>query len=184
MTAATTEKILANLQAALAGLTPTRLRFGRSGALCLTVLDTSLLRVARVVRDLELAHFARLENLSCAHLDDQFQLTYFLRESRHGMATAKGAMSAPVTNGGAELILKTTFKAPEKNQQGGPDWPSVTGVWPEAAPFEAEISEFFGIRFVPRVAGETESSRPYVGFPLRKDYVFPRELLGREMDAE
>jgi NADH:ubiquinone oxidoreductase subunit C len=110
-----------------------------------------------------------LENLSGVQLEGAIVMTYFLRPSTVSPSDAQ------------PLILRVSARlaSPAKEV----DVPSVAGVWAMAAPFEAEIQELFGVRFLgadgrPAHEAGIRLPRDWNGFPLRKNYVFPTQFLG------
>lgn len=111
----------------------------------------------------------RLENLSAMHWDGAIVLSYFLRSSKDGHVVVVRATQEP------------------KKATGWVKFPSVRASFPAAEAQELEISEGLGVRFVAKdqdlAATDPEGGRstrfPGVeGFPLRKDFSFPREVLG------
>jgi Ni,Fe-hydrogenase III component G len=163
-----TGEILSKLKAAVPGSVLEKSRFGRSAHLAVWVETRSLPEVAAFLsQDPEVA-LDWLENLSAIELDKAIVLTYFLRSS----SRAEKADA---------LILRCSLEpsAPAKEVE----LPSVARSWAMAAPFEAEIQEMFGVRFLgrdgkPAHAGPGLLPKGWHGFPLRKTYVFPAEFLG------
>ena len=117
-------------------------------------------QVARYVsRDSEL-EMDFLEFLSVMELEGSVVVSYFLRSTRTQQT----------------LVLRGSLlpTAPEAEV----DLDSVEEIWPMASRFEAENSELFGIRFGGRPIPRKILPEGWQGFPLRKGYVFPSEVLG------
>ena len=84
-------------------------------------------------------------------------------------------------------VSSTGTRSPRRCFANGdlPHIPSVTGLWPAANWHEREAFDLFGIVF----DGHPNLKRilmadDWVGFPLRKDYVFPREYHGIPASVE
>jgi NADH-quinone oxidoreductase subunit C len=76
-------------------------------------------------------------------------------------------------------IAVKVFVERKPSGAGGPSIPSVSDLWPAADWHEREVFDMFGIDF----PGHPDLRRillpeDWVGHPLRKDYVFPREYHG------
>jgi len=102
-----------------------------------------------------------LENLSVMEIDRALVLTYFIRSSTTG----------------DQLILRGSVMPPSADAYA--EAQSVVASWPMAERMENEVSELFGIRFEGNHR-KTKSMLPadWIGFPLRKSYVFPAEYNG------
>jgi NADH:ubiquinone oxidoreductase subunit C len=107
-----------------------------------------------------------LENLSAMQMDEALVVTYFLRST---------------TSSKQFLILRVSIVPASASRE--VELPSVAGVWAPATPFEVEIQELFGIRFLNADGKQSHASsqrlpKNWNGFPLRKSYVFPSSFLG------
>lgn len=166
-----TGEIQNKLKKALPGSVLEKSRFGRSAQLSLWVESRSLPEVAKFLcADPEIG-LEWLENLSAIQMDDAIVLTYFLRT-----ASASGGTREEST-----LILRASVEP--KGVTKDVAFPSVAQTWAMASPFEAEIQEMFGVRFLdlsdkPAYPGPGKLPSGWNGFPLRKTYVFPSEFLG------
>lgn len=145
-------------------------RLGRDSALPLFWVSAQSLSgaIASLHSETELG-LDRLENMSGMHWDGAIVLSYFLRSSKEGHVVVVRATQEP------------------KKATSWVKFPSVSSSFPSASAQELEISEGLGVRFVARdldaVDSDSEGGRttryPGVdGFPLRKDFAFPREVLG------
>ena len=122
-----------------------------SGVLTLKVLRAALLRVMQFVRDDSSCRFTQLTDITCVHYpqrQDGFTLVYHLTD--------------PVSNKRLRLKLRTQEDVPVS---------SATGVFANAAWYEREIREMFGVSFdghpdLRRLL--TSEEAPF--FPLRKTY--------------
>lgn len=160
-----TGEIFSKLKSAAPGSVLEKGRFGRSAHLSVWVETRALPEVASFLKnDPEIA-LDWLENLSAIQMDDAIVVTYFVRSSAQGHS----------------LILRGSLEpaGPAKEV----DLPSVARSWAMAAPFEAEIQELFGVRFLDaggKKAYESGSLLPknWHGYPMRKSYVFPSQFLG------
>jgi NADH:ubiquinone oxidoreductase subunit C len=156
-----TSDLIPKLEAALPGSVLEMRPFGRSGEISLWIEMKSVAAVARLLRDDPAWGLDFLENLAVMEMEGSLVLTYFVRS----------------TVNDARLILRGTL-APE-----GPEAPvdaaSVIDAWPMARAQEGEIADLFGVRFT----GHLRDRRAFVpidwvGYPLRKSYVFPVEYGG------
>lgn len=139
-------------------------KFGRSSSLSAWVELKTVVDCARFLREDSRLALDWLENLSVMQLDEAFVVSYFLRSSADPSTT---------------LILRASAVPPS------PEAPlqvaSVRDIWPMAEPFEAEASDLFGIDFLgARSMPSTTSFRRlpdgWIGYPLRKGYVFPERV--------
>jgi Ni,Fe-hydrogenase III component G len=169
-----TAEIINRLKLASPGCVLEKGRFGRSDRTAVWVEARALPEIARFLKNEVGIRFDWLENLSAIQMDGAIALTYFLRVSDFV------SESDPAARGGA-LILRVSveLEGPAKEV----DVPSVARTWAMAAPFEAEIQELFGVRFMdadgrPAHAPGIRLPRGWNGFPLRKTYVFPTRFLG------
>jgi NADH:ubiquinone oxidoreductase subunit C len=143
-------------------------RFGRSGALSVWIEVRAIQKIAEGVRHAAGLELDWLENLSVMQLDEALVLSYFVRS----------------TTTDERVILRGSVVPPSINAE--VKVPSVVDVWEMAAPMQEEIAELFGVRFSGGGSGsggdgvEARGSRlpeGWRGFPLRKGYVFPTEVL-------
>jgi NADH-quinone oxidoreductase subunit C len=141
-------------------------------------------QVARCLQTLPELMMDWLENFSLVEFEDVLVATYFVTSSKTKQS----------------LILRVSAvpDSPTTRVQ----FSSVRSVWPMAEPMEKEAEDLFGIIFKkePDASGfvpeqETRSHllpENWVGFPLRKGYVFPTEVYGlshssknkRDLDKE
>lgn len=142
--------------------------FGRSPALCVEIQLQSILKVARILKTGSAFEMDWLENLTVAEVGSHFVLTYFLRSFKQPH----------------ELILQASFDVSSLETT---NIPSVRSVWEMAEPMEQEAEEMFGILFknedgqlIRQIHPTTPKILPegWQGFPLRKDYLFPKEFAG------
>lgn len=153
-------ELLPQLESAVPGALLEARPFGRSGALSLWIEMKAIGRVAEHLK----SGYDWLENMTVFEVDQALVLTYFVRSS-----------SDPAAE---KLVLRGSL-AP-RSPEAEVDAFSVVGSWPMADAFEREAADLFGIRFV----GNSATDRPrcgfvlpedWVGYPLRKAYVFPME---------
>ena len=160
-----TGEILNKLKLAAPGSVLEKSRFGRSANLSLWVETRQLPEIAAFLKeDTEIA-LDWLENLSAIQMDKAIVLTYFVRS----------------TSNANTLILRGSLEPSSASKE--VKLASVARSWAMAAPFEAEIQEMFGVRFIdsegePAYPGPGRLPAGWTGFPLRKSYVFPVEFLG------
>ncbi len=134
--------------------------FGRGGMLALWVESTSLLSLGEALKKDAGLRFDWLENLSAMEINRSLVLSYFLRSSATGDSVILRVSVVPPS---AEAEVKA---------------PSCTSIWPMASSFEHEISDLYGVRFSGNeLKGRFLMPEGWVGFPLRKAYVFPTEFL-------
>lgn len=160
-----TGEILNKLKAAAPGSVLEKNRFGRSAQASIWVEARALPEVATYLKNDAQIVLDWLENLSAIQMDEAIVLTYFLRSSTQGHS----------------LIVRASVEPSSPSKEA--DVPSVSRSWAMATPFEIEIQELFGIRFVdsqgqPAYSGDLRLPRGWNGFPLRKSYVFPTRFLG------
>ena len=164
------QSLLSKLEKAAPGRILQHARFGRTQCASVWVEKSALADVARALREDPELRLDWLENLSVAQMgagggadDEALVLTYFLRS----------------TETREELVLRASVDLSRSDQW--VDAPSVTAIWPMAAPFEQDAGELFGIRFPGGVAAgrPDEKVNPgWAGFPMRKNYVFPYQVFG------
>lgn len=156
-----TSELIPRLEAALPGAVLEMRPFGRLGEVSLWVEMKSIARVAGFLRDDPMWAMDWLENLAAMEMEGTLVLTYFARS----------------TSTGGKLVLRGTLQP--KGSESLVEAPSVRETWPMAQCQEDEISDLFGIQF----EGGGRRRRTFVpldwvGFPLRKSYVFPVEYGG------
>ncbi len=134
--------------------------FGRSEQLLIEVGADQLIEIAAWLRMEESFRMDFLENSSIYEMKGKFTISYFLRSYSQDH----------------QLVLRTSVVAPSGNEE--IEFPSVTGIWPQAEAFENEQAALFGVRFT----GKTAISRvkrnlgPFEGFPLRKSFEWGEQV--------
>ena len=125
----------------------------------LTVDGSSIVEVCRFLRDRAGMDFEVLSDLTALDWpkEEKIQLVYHLFSYTHNH----------------QIVLKVDL--PRDN----PKIATVEGVWKIANWFEREIYDLFGVIF----DGHGDLRRimlpeDWIGYPLRKDYVFPKEYHG------
>lgn len=100
-----------------------------------------------------------LEWITCFEVDGSLAVSYFLTDQE----------------GVSRVCLRVVHSLPSAEERVACD--SVSGIWPQASPYERELAELFGISFG---AQETKERLPLAlkGFPLRKAFTAP-PLRGR-----
>lgn len=111
--------------------------------------------------------FSNCENLAVIDLEGALVFTYFL--------------SSPES--GEQIVLRMTYLIPVSRESGDAyvNAQSALAFWPSLWAQESEYSELFGVRFNSTQNKENSWSlgllpEGWIGFPLRKDYVFPTEF--------
>lgn len=140
-------------------------RFGRSGIVSIWIETQTLQKVASILKSDPELQLDWLENLSVVEFEGILVASYFIRSTvtaHHYILRSSAVPSSPE----AEVLF-----------------PSVREIWPMATPMEEEAREMFGIRFSMNESdSSTETARRlpenWAGFPLRKNYVFPKEVFG------
>jgi NADH:ubiquinone oxidoreductase subunit C len=160
-----TSDLIPKLEAVAPGAILEARPFGRSGALSLWIEMRAIEKVARALRDDEALGLDWLENLSAMEFEGAIVLNYFLRSTSalQGLFVLRGSVLP---------------ESPESETDVG----SVRAIWPMAEAFEREIADLFGIRFAGNPKADPTGKRGllpegWVGYPLRKNYVFPMEYL-------
>ena len=137
---------------------------GRGGAPSIWVEAAKLREVAELLRESPELGFDWLENLAAMQVDSAIVLSYFLRCTSPGKENQEMVLRASLVPANAEAWV---------------DAPSVASVWPAAEPWQSEVAELFGVKFIgsgPLVRKILPEG--WVGFPLRKGYMFPTEVMG------
>jgi NADH:ubiquinone oxidoreductase subunit C len=152
--------LLKKLESAFGSSTQIR-TFGRSEDLLVDVGASAFFEVCAWLRMEESFRLDFLESLTVSEAKGKFTVTAFVR-------------SLPV---GHHLAVRTVVDVPEERDW--LDFPSVSRVWPQAVPFESELSPLFGIRFVGASTSlsVTKDFGKFDGFPLRKAFTWGRESL-------
>jgi NADH:ubiquinone oxidoreductase subunit C len=140
-------------------------RFGRSGMISIWIETQTLQQIARTLKSDPELHLDWLENLSVVEFEGILVASYFVRSTitpHHYVLRASAVPSSPE----AEVLF-----------------PSVREIWPMAIPMEEEAQEMFGIRFQVDESQQDEVQarrlpENWSGYPLRKSYVFPKEVFG------
>ncbi len=155
--------LLSKLNEVVPGAVLRKQRMGRSEMVCLWIETKSIQRVAEIIKQDNEISLDWLENLSAMQIGEALVFTYVVSSWKFG--------STLILRGSADI-----------NVSGGiVSFPSVTKTWPMAIAFESEIEELFGVSFQDGTLHKKEKSlllHGWVGFPLRKDYVFPKQVLG------
>lgn len=136
-------------------------RFGRSSITSIWVEAQAIQQVGLFLKENPEYQLDWLENLSMVEFEDIFVLTYFLRST--------------VTS--QILLLRVSIVPDSPNAQ--VDAPSIVKIWPMGQLMEKDIAEMFGVRFTPVEKSDSSTILPedWKGYPLRKNYVFPKEFL-------
>lgn len=135
--------------------------FGRTGDMSVWVEVSALGALSRHLRLDPMFSFDWVENLSAMEIDGAIVLSYFLRSSLTGRALIMRGSIVPKSFDEVVEVVSTA------------------GEWPSVAPQEDEIESLFGVRFVGAALPRPGSASPDGGgFPLRKSYAFPTEVLG------
>lgn len=117
--------------------------------------------VSRKLYDHEELKFEALENLTAWEVNRSLYLDFFLRKKNNFNMVV--------------FRIAFTLDHPEETVA----FFSSKEIWKNAAGFERETSELFGIEFEPgQLTSRQFLPEGWVGFPLRKDYVFPVEYHG------
>jgi NADH-quinone oxidoreductase subunit C len=99
-----------------------------------------------------------LENLSVVEFEGVFVVSYFIRSTTTPFRCVIRASAVP------------------SSPQAPVPFPSIREIWPMGTPMEEEAEELFGIQFSKHPPNLLPEG--WTGFPLRKNYVFPREFFG------
>lgn len=148
--------------------------FGRSSVSSIWVEKQSIYKIASLLNSELEQKFEWLENLSVVELENVLVVSYFVRSLATGECLVMRASAVP-TSENAEVLF-----------------PSVRSIWPMSAPMEREAFEMFGIRFYSDGSSSSLKEEEvkdlemnfrilpddWKGFPLRKNYVFPKEYFG------
>lgn len=150
-------ELIPKLDTAVPGSVLDQRPFGRRADPSLWLELKSIDRVGAFLKDEPTLLLDWLENLSVMEIEGMLVISWFLRSTRNdNMLVLRG--SALPEELGATVSL-----------------PSVSGIWPMAAPLERENATLFGMQFTsgpsPDPAGLHLQGE---GFPLRKSYLFPK----------
>jgi NADH:ubiquinone oxidoreductase subunit C len=113
---------------------------------------SSIVDVARLLREDPDLSLDWLENLSVMQVDRILVATWFLRSRKTD----------------SRFVLRSTVVPRSAEEE--VDLPSTESVWPEAVVAEQESSELFGIRFGGRPVPRRLLPDGFSGFPLRKAF--------------
>jgi NADH:ubiquinone oxidoreductase subunit C len=154
--------------------------FGRSGLSTVWIEAKNLLEAATIIRQDPRYSLDWLENLSVAQIDQALVISYFLRSFTPPPDT-QNTLEQSVA-----MILRLSVLP--LNSKAKPSVSSVSSLWPMATPMEHEASELFGINFEVSKEEQPQSyprllPRGFEGFPLRKNYQFPKKILGDDDHA-
>ena len=157
--------LLARIEKILPGVVLQKQRFGRGGELSIWVETKSLYLAAHALRSDPEIQADWLEHLSVMQVEEALVATYVLRS----------------TSGELSLLLRVSVVPPTSEAEA--ELPSTAAIWPMAAPMERELAELFGIKFLgsgdaPGGSPSEAALRAWGGYPLRKGYKFPTEVLG------
>lgn len=142
-------------------------RFGRSGITSIWLEAEAIVKIANCLRfDVDL-QMDWLENLSVVEFEQALVASYFV--------------SSNTTLESVILRISVVPTSPLERVY----LPSTRSVWPMAEPMEKEAEDLFGVSFE-NADGEAGGQglkanllpENWVGFPLRKGYVFPKEVYG------
>jgi Ni,Fe-hydrogenase III component G len=153
-----TKALVEQLNAAVPGVVLEARPFSNEGLVSIWVDSALLAPLFLSLRSNRLLEVEGLENLSAFQLERSLILTYFFRRS--------GAKAALIIRASLEL------ETPEQTLKVA----SATREFPEAQPFEQELRDLFGVDS--GVGGFPLLMEDWEGFPLRKDYLYPTEVLG------
>lgn len=135
--------------------------FGKSEIVTVWVESKSIKAAAKKLSEDVSLKLTWLENLSAMELNQSLVVSYFIRSAE---SPVRVVLRAALTPKDAEATVSID---------------SVVSVWPMAREFEKEISDLFGIVFQGnRLAGRYLLPEDWIGFPLRKSYVFPTSFYG------
>ncbi|MFZ9595160.1 MAG: NADH-quinone oxidoreductase subunit C [Bdellovibrionia bacterium] len=158
--------LLKTLNKALPGVVLDSQAFGRTEIPSLWIELNSIHTIAQFLKTTEPHFLDWLENLSVVQVDQALVVNYFLRSTRSKDQLVLRGSVVP------ESPLKKVVLC------------STRAIWPMAEPWEQEAEELFGIAFrsdfTQKEIGVRRQILPegWVGFPMRKEYVFPQEVYG------
>lgn len=134
--------------------------FGRSEGLIVEVSSSRMVEVCAWTRMEESYRLDFLEMLSVYEARGKLHISAFVR-------------STPL---GHSLVLRTTVDLPGESEW--VEFPSLTQTWPQAMPFESELSPLFGIRFVGASdQGARKDFGNFGGFPMRRSFTWGSEAV-------
>ena len=144
-------------------------QFGRSSVSSVWIEMAELLEVCRFLNFESTPTFDQLEDFAVMELDQSLVLTYFLTSSSDPSSRLMLRGSLDVNQNPNSLTV-----------------PSLAGIWKVATFFEREAADLFGVRFQTQSQGQEEGRdsfrelmpRGWEGFPMRKNYVFPKSFFG------
>lgn len=156
-------ELLPRLEQAVPGAVLEARPFGRQSKprqeLSVWIEMRSIQKVAAFLRSGNGLDLDWLEALTWMEIEGAIVLTYFLRSRATG----------------ASVVVRGSIEA--TGSSGKPQGLSVRRIWPEATQFEDELAELAGVEFgEPR--GLSRLAVGVAGYPLRKSFVFPKEVAG------
>ncbi len=154
-----TSELLPRLEQAVPGGVLEARPFGRRRDFSVWVEMRSIEKIAAFLRSGDGLDVDWLEALTWMEIEGAIVLTYFLR--------SRAFASSLVVRGSLEAMGPSSM----------PKCLSVRRVWPEASQFEEEISELAGVMFG-EPSGPFRLAVGVAGYPLRKSFVFPKEVSG------
>lgn len=159
--------LLSKLNKTVPGAVLETRRFGRSSVTSVWIEAQSIQKVAEALKNDSALKLDWLENMSVVEFEGALVITYFVR-STFTQHNAIIRLSVVPPSEGVPAIL-----------------PSVQTVWLMSLPFEQEAQEMFGVQFqlgppenAPQERQAFRLPEGWAGFPLRKNYVFPKEFFG------
>ena len=157
--------IVSKLNKALPGSVLEVRRFGQSNVVSVWIEAQNIQKIALFLKSETELKMDWLENFSLVELDSVLIATYFVRSYMHlhQLNIRVSLVPDPVSH---EAYL-----------------PSVKHIWAMSEPFEREAEELFGVFFkTDSEKKDPQKSRilphPWHGYPLRKNYIFPKEIFG------
>ncbi|MEO5969548.1 MAG: NADH-quinone oxidoreductase subunit C [Bdellovibrionia bacterium] len=158
--------LIAKLNKSVPGAVLESRRFGRSGVTSIWLEAETIAKVAKVLKSDADLKLDWLENLSVVEFENVLVATYFLASSVTKQSLILRISAVP------DSLMSRVYL------------PSTRAIWPMAEPMEKEAEELFGVSFhLGPILRESELKsnllpENWVGFPLRKGYVFPKEVYG------
>ena len=129
---------------------------------CLWVEQKAAPSVAEALLAQGTGGFKSAVDASIFELDGSLVLTYFLKNER------------------AQIALR--YLAKISNADDFVELPSFSSHWPSLLPIESRAGELWGIQFKTSdgkvIATSSTLPKNWIGFPMRKSYVFPTEFQG------
>lgn len=150
---------LNKLEGAFGGAVQVR-NFGRSERFVADAEFSRILEVAAWLRMEESFRMDFLEAFTVYESKAKFTLSYFIRSHSQSL----------------QMVLRTAVPVPDAQTLA--KVPSIVGVWPQAEPFETELSALFGMEFAgaPAPGGVRKVFGRFDGYPLRKAFEWREEI--------